>query len=181
VTPLEGEDPIAVWRADRPLDFWGQSGAQRYADHLAELVARAEFTQRRLLVYDDTAPQVATPHNIIGPDHIFFSLQRAHSPGTFWRCPQSVLEPLPTLRGLIYGVTYYPRRHAAIIPIPNDDDLRVHDLHPDRLSRFLEQHSEYDASHGPMRAVISLDPAWTQRIGDELARLLEGPEIELVK
>lgn len=175
IEPLAGEEPVAVWRADRDVDFWQQDDAARYARHLSDLARRENFRQRRVMVYGAEAR-----FTVMRPDHIFHTLKRLHHRGTLLTCAWNVLDGFPTLRALLYGVTLFPTRRALIIPIPNADDLRPGHLKPDQLERFLGERADYDAANSPMRAVISLDEHLVERVVSEVERLLAHEEVDQV-
>jgi hypothetical protein len=175
IEPLQGEEPIVVWRADREVDFWQQDDAERYARHLTELARRGEFRQRRIRIYGPEAP-----YRVMRPDDIFHTLRQLHEPGSLLLGSWEVLDRFPTLRALIYGVTFFPRRRALIVPIPSADDLRAGHINPERLESFLRDHADYDAAHSPMRAVISLDEPFVERVASEIDGLLGGEEVKAI-
>jgi hypothetical protein len=166
--PYDTEDAVyVVWRADRNSDFWTQARKERYLAHLRSCAAISGgvINQTRMMIYDDNASAtIASPNNILPPDHILFSLAPLHENGSFLSLPSTVLQDYPEVAQLRFGYTVSSKHGYAIIPVPFAEDLAPESVAPGNIGNYLGGHRDYDEAEGPMRAVVTVNRDFVNKL-----------------
>lgn len=182
--PYDTDDSVYVlWRADGSQDFWTQVRKERYLAHLQECATQSggSLNQTRVMVYDDSVPaSIATPDNILRPDHILFSLAPLHRAGSLLSLPRSALDDYPRVAQLRFGCTVSSRHGYAVVPIPFAEDLAPGSVAPERLGQYLGNHGDYDEAEGPMRAVVSVNGPFVRGLLNELRDLASDDRVHTI-
>jgi len=180
--PYDPDDTVyVVWRADRQTSFWTQARKARYLAHLRTKAGSygGFVNQTRIMVFNDAEPQtIATQDNVLPSDHIYFSLLPLHRPGTFLASPQTILADYPQVNQLVFGYTLSSRHRYAVIPIPFAEDLEPSALATAQIGSYLEVHRDYDEADGPMRALVTVNPAFIETLLEQTRALIDDERVK---
>lgn len=167
-----------VSRNDRPSGFWTQKRRSQYISFLNGNANRygGTINQKRVMVFDEDKDL----NELMPPDDIFYDLKRLHSHNTFYNFRSSLLYPYERISDLIFGFTLSTKHRYAIIPIPGTD-IDAYKLRTKHFGELLRQYQGYDATDGPMKAIITADKTYVSTLIAEFENLVRDPTAEVIK
>ncbi len=166
--PYDPDDTVYVLSRNDRRGFWTQGRQREYLASLTERAhARGYLNQVRVFVYrDDQA------NDLMPPDDVFFELQPLHAPGTLHSVGATLLSrQYPLLDQLRWGCTISANYQYAIIPVPPLDDPTAIAIPGVDIPELVARYPHYNASDGPMVAIICADQEYVGALTAELERL----------
>lgn len=168
-------------RNERKANFWTQRNKNVYIDYLKKNSDKhnKSINQTRVKVYDFFSN--SSTNSEITKDDIHYELINLHNHGTYFAVPSNIMYRFENLEALLFGITISKKHKFAIIPLPAPENMDVNIQGIQSIKSILAALSDYDAEHGPMRAIIMADERQVDKLIQEFEALLNSPERELIK
>jgi Adenylate and Guanylate cyclase catalytic domain len=169
-----------ISRNDRPTNFWTQKRRNTYLEFLKGKAKRygGNINQTRIIIYD---LNLSTNHGLMPEDAIFFQFQELHKPKSFANFPINLLSKFNQMSQLIFGFTLSKKYKFAIIPVPSAEFIDATKLKPENLGELLQLYRNYDVEDGPMKAIITADEHFIDKLIIEFENLLDHSSLQYIK
>ncbi len=167
-----------ISRNDRASGFWTQPRKNTYINYLKINADKydGQINQTRVMVYNESLSKGLMPK-----DDIFFDLKKLHKSNTFFSIPASSLIKYEKLSELIFGFTLSKKHKYAIIPIPAPEAMGTNTPKLDNIGKTLKMYENYDVTHGPMKAIITANNKYVEKLIEEMEKLLKDQQIYKIK
>lgn len=156
------DEVLVVSRNDQP-GFWTQARRKMYVEYLRAHAHSNEgvINQRRILVYD---PDTSEEPMGVDDAALFEDLKTLHQKNTLYSYPANQLWAFDALSDLRYGFTLSKKHRYAIIPVPAPEGVDPSQISPARIGSLLREFPHYDPIDGPMKAIVTAEPSFVDRL-----------------
>lgn len=181
------EDSVYVLsRNDNNAGFWTQSRKNIYVKYLDKRAKESGgyINQKRVMIYDNafcSSEDMPLAGQVMPKDDIFHDLKRLHKTNSFYSFPNSFLFKYERLSELLFGFTLSTKHKYAIIAVPAADGIDANRLNTQHIGELLNQYKDYDATDGPMKAIITSDKDYIESLCADMEGILKDSEIYMIK